>query len=116
MLIACGLFALVILGALGGVSLLAGRAEPEGVVFVIPNGAAATVDQLIIDSVIAIPTDIRLARGDMARIMIRNEDPAANRAGPWVINAGQSYRLVFDKPGTYQFNCTVDPKEPVTVE
>jgi len=68
-----------------------------------------------IDSAIEIPTDIRFGPGDVARITVRNDDSVANRAGPWVIGPGQTYTARFDNPGVYEFECTVDASESVTV-
>jgi plastocyanin len=39
----------------------------------------------------------------------------ANRAGPWVIGAGQTYSIRFDKPGVYEYVCSVDAAESVTI-
>ena len=115
MLLAASLAALVLVGALGGVSAFWADAEPEGLVFVIPAGAAERLDMPTIDSAIDIPIDIRFGPNDVARITIINEDSTMNRAGPWLVDAGQTYRLKFDKPGVYQFDCSVDASESVTV-
>jgi hypothetical protein len=115
MLLATSLAALVLVGALGGVSAFWGEAEPEGLVFVIPAGAAERLEMPTIDSAIDIPIDIRFGPNDDARITIINEDSTMNRAGPWLVDAGQTYRLKFDKPGVYQFDCSVDASESVTV-
>jgi len=91
-------------------------AEAEkGLVFVIPKGASANVDVPTIDSAIAIPTEITFAKGEPALLSIRNEDTVANRAGPWVIGPGQTYTARFDEPGTYEYVCTVDASESVTI-
>lgn len=115
LLLASSLIALVIVAALGGVALFWDEAEPEGLVFVIPAGAAERLEMPTIDSAIDIPIDIRFGPDDVARITIVNEDTTMNRAGPWLVDAGQTYRLKFDKPGVYQFDCTVDASESVTV-
>jgi hypothetical protein len=115
MLLAASLAALVLVGALGGVSAFWAEAEPEGLVFVIPAGAAERLEMPTIDSAIDIPIDIRFGPNDVARITIVNEDSTMNRAGPWLVDAGQTYRLKFDKPGVYQFDCSVDASESVTV-
>jgi hypothetical protein len=115
LLLASSLVALVIVAALGGVALFWDEAEPEGLVFVIPAGAAERLDMPTIDSAIDIPVDIRFGPDDVARITVVNEDSTMNRAGPWLVDAGQTYRLKFDKPGVYQFDCTVDASESVTV-
>jgi hypothetical protein len=86
-----------------------------GLVFVIPAGASGSVAIPGIDSAIVIPTDIRFGPGDVAKITVRNDDTVVNRAGPWVIEPGQTYSARFDQPGTYEFECAVDAAESVTV-
>jgi plastocyanin len=93
----------------------AGSDEDPGLLFVIPAGASDLVAVPTIDSAIEIPTDIRFGPGDVARITVRNDDSVANRAGPWVVGPGQTYTARFDEPGVYQFECTVDWNESVTV-
>lgn len=91
-------------------------AEAEkGIVYVIPKGASANIEIPTIDSAIAIPTQIAFAAGQPAVLSIRNEDTVANRAGPWVIGPGQTYTAKFDQPGTYEYVCTVDASESVTI-
>lgn len=114
-LLASSLAALVLVAALGGVAAFWDEAEPEGLVFVIPAGAAERLEMPTIDSAIEIPVDIRFGPDDVARITIINEDGTMHRAGPWLVDSGQTYRLKFDKPGVYQFDCTVDASESVTV-
>jgi hypothetical protein len=115
MLMALSVAALVIVGALGGVAAFWPEDEPLGLIFVIPEGRAAELDIPTVDSAIEIPTDIRFGPNEVASITIINEDTTMNRAGPWVIEAGQTYTLRFDKPGTYKFDCTVDPSESVVI-
>lgn len=92
-------------------------AEPEvtGLLFIIPAGASEQIEIPTIDSAIEIPTDIRFGPGDVAKITVRNDDSVANRAGPWVVAAGQTYTARFDETGVYEFECTVDSAESVTV-
>jgi hypothetical protein len=87
--------------------------EDPGLEFTIPAGTQ--VDVPTIDSAIDVPTDIRFGPDDVAVITIRNEDSVAQRAGPWVVGAGQTYTARFDEPGVYQFDCSVDETESVTV-
>lgn len=115
LLIGASLVVLLVVAILGGVAIFWEDPDPGGLVFVIPDGAAATLDQPTIDSAIAIPTDIRFGADEEARITIRNEDSTANRAGPWVVSPGQTYTIGPLPPGTYQFDCTVDPAETVIV-
>ena len=115
MLMVLSVAALVIVGALGGVAAFWPGDEPLGLIFVIPEGRAAELEIPTVDSAIEIPTDIRFGPNDVASITIINEYTTMNRAGPWVIEAGQTYTLRFDKPGTYKFDCTVDPSESVVI-
>lgn len=114
-MLALCLAALVVVGALGGIAMFWPNDDPTGLVFVIPAGRAEELDVPTVDSAIEIPTDIRFGPGDVASITIINEDTTMNRAGPWVIEAGQTYTLKFDKAGTYEFDCTVDPTESVVI-
>ncbi|MGB3329640.1 MAG: plastocyanin/azurin family copper-binding protein [Thermomicrobiales bacterium] len=110
---------LVIAGVLVGVQAMASRyqssAAGDGLSFVIPDGASQNVAVPTIDSAIDIPTYIVFKEGEAAVLSIRNDDAVANRAGPWVIGPGQTYTAKFDQPGTYQYACTVDPAESVTI-
>lgn len=115
MLFALSIAAMVLVGALGGVAAFWPEDEPQGLLFVIPEGRAKELNIPTVDSAIEIPTDIRFGPNDVARITIINEDTTMNRAGPWVIEAGQTYTLKFDKPGTFKFDCTVDPSESVVI-
>lgn len=115
LMLALSIAALVIVGAMGGVAAFWPENEPEGLIFVIPEGRAAQLNIPTVDSAIDIPTDIRFGPNDVASVTIINQDTTMNRAGPWVIEAGQTYTLKFDKPGTYKFDCTVDPTETVVI-
>lgn len=115
MLFSLSIAALVLVGALGGVAAFWPEDEPQGLVFVIPEGRAEELNIPTVDSAIEIPTEIRFGPNDVASITIINEDTTMNRAGPWVIEAGQTYTLKFDKAGTYKFDCTVDPAESVVI-
>lgn len=115
LLLALSISTLVIVGALGGVAAFWPEETPQGLVFVIPEGRAEELNIPTVDSAIDIPTDIRFGPNDVASITIINEDTTMNRAGPWVIEAGQTYTLRFDKAGTYKFDCSVDPAETVVI-
>lgn len=115
LMLALSIAALVIVGALGGVAAFWPEETPQGLVFVIPEGRAEELSIPTVDSAIDIPTDIRFGPNDVASITIINEDTTMNRAGPWVIEAGQTYTLRFDKAGTYKFDCSVDPAETVVI-
>lgn len=115
LMLALSISTLVIVGALGGVAAFWPEETPQGLVFVIPEGRAEELNIPTVDSAIDIPTDIRFGPNDVASITIINEDTTMNRAGPWVIEAGQTYTLRFDKAGTYKFDCSVDPAETVVI-
>lgn len=115
LLLALSIAALVVVSALGGVAAFWPEDEPQGLIFVIPEGRAAQLNIPTVDSAIDIPTEIRFGPGDVASVTIINEDTTMNRAGPWVIDAGQTYTLRFDRAGTYKFDCTVDASESVVV-
>lgn len=106
---------LLFVAAIAIASERASKTEDPGLLFVIPAGASAQVAVPTIDSAIEIPVDIRFGPGDVAKITVVNEDSVANRAGPWVVGAGQTYTARFDEPGVYEFECTVDSSESVTV-
>jgi hypothetical protein len=112
-LIAVGAIGLLLAVSLGSFALLWDGGEPGGLTLVIPAGAAATLDFPTIDSAIPVPTELVFERGEV--LTIRNEDTAANRAGPWVLGAGETLRMRFDTPGEYSYLCTVDEAESVTV-
>lgn len=112
-LIASGLLLVIAVLSLGGIALLWDGGEQEGMILVIPPGSAATLDYPTIDSAIEVPTDLVFERGEV--LTIRNDDTVANRAGPWVLAAGESLRMRFDTPGEFFYLCSVDASESVTV-
>lgn len=92
-----------------------GSKEDPGLLFVIPAGSAEKLERPAIDSAIEIPTKIRFGPGEAAVITIRNEDTVAHRAGPFVIDAGQTFVQRFPDPGEYPIACAVDPAESVVI-
>jgi hypothetical protein len=106
----------IVIGAIYMIPHLSPSTAPEsGLVYVIPEGAADQLDLPTIDSAIAIPTSITFTSGEDAMLSIVNNDRVANRAGPWVVGAGQTYSIRFDKPGVYEYVCSVDAAESVTI-
>lgn len=112
-LIAIGVVGLLLVVSLGGFALLWDGGDPGGMTLVIPEGSAAKLDRPTIDTAIDVPTDLVFERGEV--LTIRNEDTAANRAGPWVLAAGETLRMKFDTPGEYFYLCTVNESKSVTV-
>jgi len=82
--------------------------------FVIPRGALAEGTP-VVDAAIVIPRQLAFGRLDTAELIIRNEDTVAQRAGPWVVQPGQTFRIRFDEPGVYDFVCTQDRAQSVQV-
>lgn len=113
MLITIGVLGLLAVASLGGASLIWDGGEAKETTFVIPEGAAATLDIPTIDSAIDVPTDLVFEKGEV--LAIKNEDVSANRAGPWVLAAGETLRMKFDTPGEYFYLCTVNEAASVTV-
>lgn len=111
-----GVFALCLLVLVGWRSgWLLGTGEPEGLVFTIPAGAKDRIEQPTIDSAVEIPTRIRFAAGEPAVITVRNLDDVAHRAGPFLVEAHQTYTQRFPEPGEYPIACSVNPLESVVV-
>lgn len=107
---------LVLLASIGWRSgWLLGAGEPQGLVFTIPAGAKERIEQPTIDSAIEIPTRIRFAPGEPAVITVRNLDDVAHRAGPFLVEAYQTYTQRFPDPGEYPIACSVNPLESVVV-
>lgn len=110
---------LVIVATLSTVYVIVNLHEADlagkGLQFVIPYGASKNISVPTIDSAIDVPTNIVFKKGEPAVLSIRNEDNVANRAGPWVVGAGQTYTAKFDKPGTYEYLCSVAAAESVTI-
>lgn len=113
-LMAClGLIAVVL-----GIFLLSGRVAEQsyqGLVFTIPAGASQAMARPGFDSAISIPTDIRFKSPDEAVITVKNLDSVTQRAGPFLVGAGQTLTQRFSEPGRYPIVCTVDPLESVVV-
>ena len=112
-MVTVGVLLLLAAVSLGGYALMWDGGEPGGLTLVIPVGSAAALDYPTIDSAIEVPTDLVFEEGEV--LTIRNEDTAANRAGPWVLAPGESLRMRFDNTGEFFYLCTVDEAESVTV-
>ena len=83
--------------------------------FTIPPGTAQTGMTPLVDSAIRIPRQISFNHVTSATILIHNDDTVAERAGPWVVPAGQTFVQHFSRPGFYDFVCTQNWREEVMV-
>jgi plastocyanin len=82
--------------------------------FVIPRGTSARITP-ITDSALDVPRQIAFGRTDNPTIVVRNEDTVPERAGPWIVQPGQSYRIRLSTAGIYEFSCTQNPSQSVEV-
>lgn len=100
-----------------GINLL--RSEPPsgpgGLLFVIPAGSAARLEEPGVESAITLPTLIRFRPGETAAISVRNDDTVVHRAGPFVVGPGETFTMRFPAPGEYPVTCTVNPAESIRV-
>lgn len=110
-----GMGALALLGAALFRDRFTGSDEAGGLVFVIPKGARAKVNDSTLYSAITLPTYITFAPGEKASITVRNEDEVPLRAGPFIVQPGQVYVQRFPNPGEFNIACSVDPRESIKV-
>ncbi|HEU0166062.1 MAG TPA: hypothetical protein VFQ54_13525 [Thermomicrobiales bacterium] len=82
--------------------------------FVIPAGTSTRITP-ITDSALDVPRQIAFGRTDNPTIVVRNEDTVPERAGPWIVQPGQSYRIRLGTAGIYEFACTQNPSQSVDV-
>jgi hypothetical protein len=111
------LLLLAVIGAAGFLTWNGGSSgdNDQGLLFTIPAGASQSISQPGIISAVTIPTTIVFHKGDNASITIVNNDVVDERAGPFLVGAGQTYIQRFPKPGVYSVACTVNPAESLTI-
>lgn len=110
--------ALLLLGAGAGAALVWAAlaplpAGPREAVYVIPAGTAAR--QAAGQPVSAIPSRIDLALGVRDTLVIRNEDAAPQTFGPVQLAPGQTYRIPFRAPATFDFACSAHDEGQLTI-
>lgn len=91
-----------------------GTVTDDGIFFVIPPGAQAYVPAGM-RSAVNMPTVITFPSGENARITITNNDSVRHLAGPFFVDPGQTLVMTFPTAGTYPIECSVDPRESITV-
>ena len=100
--------ALILLGALAAATGWAALApladDSREEVFVIPKGTWAR--RSAGEKLELLPSEIRLTMGVKDVLVMKNQDDVPQMFGPVLIMPGQSFRLPFGKPSTYQFACT----------
>jgi hypothetical protein len=86
---------------------------PRERVYVIPKGTGAR--QAAGQSVSPIPSRIRLLLGVQDVLVLRNEDEVPQAFGPIQLRPGQTYRVPFQVPATFDFACSVHEDGQVAI-
>jgi hypothetical protein len=86
---------------------------PRERVYVIPKGTAAR--QAAGERVTPVPSEIRLLLGVQDVLVFRNEDDAPQSFGPIQLRLGQTYRVPFQAPATFDFACSVHEDGQVAI-
>lgn len=81
--------------------------------FVIPRGTAARLAAG--QTVQVLPSRIRLTVGVRDLLVLRNEDDQPQSLGPVLLAAGQTYRLPFTAPATFDLACSAHSEGQITV-
>jgi hypothetical protein len=86
---------------------------PREAVYVIPKGTAARLAAG--EAVQAFPSRMRFTIGIRDRLVIRNEDDRAQSFGPVLLAPGQTYRVPFSAPATFDFACSAHEEGQLTI-
>lgn len=97
-----------------GVAVVDRRDAVHALQFVIPVGASKTVPNTDIQA-LDLPDVVTLTIGVSDTLRIFNADDQPNRAGPFRIAGGSTYRQQFSEPGEFEFVCDVNDAESLTV-
>jgi hypothetical protein len=86
---------------------------PRERVYVIPKGTAGR--QSSGEPVAPLPSRIRLLLGIQDILVLRNEDDAPQSFGPIELRPGQTYRVPFQVPATFDFACSAHEAGQVAI-
>ncbi len=86
---------------------------PRERLYVIPKGTAAR--QAAGERVTPLPSRIRLLLGVQDVLVLRNEDDVPQSFGPIQLRPGQTYRVPFQAPATFDFACSVHENGQVAI-
>jgi len=86
---------------------------PRETRFVIPKGTAARIAAG--QTAQALPSRIRLTVGVRDLLVLRNDDDQAQSFGPVLLAAGQTYRLPFSAPATFDLACSAHSAGRITI-
>jgi hypothetical protein len=104
----------VALGALGWAGFAPIEVGSHEEIFEIPKGTYAR--RRAGDPVEILPSRIRLTIGLNDVLLIRNLDDVPQTFGPTIMMPGQSFRLPFERPASYQFVCTAHASGQLTID
>lgn len=104
---------LVALAAAGSAAFAPLSSMPRERVYVIPKGTAARLARG--EPVTTLPSRIRLLLGVQDVLVLRNEDDAPQSFGPIELRPGQTYRVPFQVPATFDFACSAHEDGQVAI-
>jgi hypothetical protein len=105
--------AVVLAGVAGWGAFAPLPAGEREVLYVIPRGTAARITAG--QNVQALPSRIRLTLGVRDLLILRNEDDQPQSLGPVLLAAGQTYRLPFSAPATFDLACSAHSQGQITI-
>lgn len=113
------LVAMLLIAAAGGVAAAGWAAfapipaGPREAVYVIPRGTAARIAAG--EAVAAFPRRMRFTIGVRDVLVLRNEDDQPQSFGPVLLAPGQTYRVPFSAPATFDFACSAHEEGQLTI-
>lgn len=88
-------------------------AGPREAVYVIPRGTAARIAAG--EAVETFPRRMRFTIGVRDLLVLRNEDDQPQSFGPVLLAPGQTYRVPFSAPATFDFACSAHEEGQLTI-
>jgi hypothetical protein len=86
---------------------------PREAVYVIPKGTAARLAAG--QAVRPFPSRMRFTIGVRDRLVLRNDDDQPQSFGPITLAPGQTYRVPFTAPATFDFACSAHEDGQLTI-
>jgi hypothetical protein len=105
--------AVVLIAAAGWAAFAPLPPGPREAVYVIPKGTAARLAAG--EAVQALPSRMRFTIGVRDLLVIRNEDDQPQNFGPVLLFPGQTYRVPFTAPATFDFACSAHEEGQLTI-
>jgi hypothetical protein len=112
-LVAAAGLGLVAMASAGWAALAPLPPMPRERVYVIPRGTS--VRQARGERVTPLPSRIRLLLGVQDVLVLRNEDEVPQSFGPIELRPGQTYRVPFQVPATFDFACSAHSDGQVAI-